>query len=133
MSDISETIIYGIQLWLTVASGEVVIMTLIWRYKLNEWWWQKKKKTKEWEFKISSDGWSMSGEGHNPIETLTRMVESWTAKRVQPERIIDTTHSKVLAAAVAEFLETEEYKQTVSAEARAWVQAYMEEKRCNQK
>lgn len=111
-------VIYGIQLWLTVASGEVVIMTLIWRYKLGEWWWSRKPATKEWEFKLSSDGWSLSGRGHNPIQTLTSIFEAWTSPTLRADKQLQKVHDQILLEEIRSYADSEAYRLAVREEAK---------------
>lgn len=121
-----EVILYALQLWITVASGEVVIMTLIWRYKLNEWWWNKKPRVKEWEFKMTSDSWSLSGQGHNPLQTLTTMIEAWTSPVQRADKHIKAIHDQMLLKELAQLTTTDEYRQQISTEAKLLMQKLQE-------
>lgn len=117
-----DTLVYALQLWLTVASGEVVIMTLIWKYKLGEWWWNKKPRVKEWEFKMTSDSWSLSGQGHNPLQTLTNMIESWTSPVQRTDKQLAKIHDKLLLEEVMALTTTEEYRSLIQNEAKLFLE-----------
>jgi hypothetical protein len=42
---------------------------------MHEWPWQTMKKKPPWAFSISANGWSFSGNGQNPLETMKKMAD----------------------------------------------------------
>jgi len=117
---IIDSVLDSAVLWLTVVSGEVMIFTFIWRFKFGSWWWRKPQDEKEWELTFSSDGWSLSGRGHNPLATISGMLDAYLSRDVRADKILAKTHDELLQQVILDRMTSTEYRQQLEQEAKEY-------------
>ena len=61
--------------WLQIVVGDGFVAMLIYRLMAHEWLWQSMRKKPPWAFSMSANGWSFSGNGQNPLETMKKMAD----------------------------------------------------------
>jgi len=115
---ITHAVIQNTVLWLMIVGGDAFVFTAFHRLLVGKWWWAK-PDTKEWEVRLSDQGWSLSGKGHNPLVTLQKVINTWTGADKTTEEKYQEQYQALVAAETMRLLKTEDVQKQVQQDALA--------------
>lgn len=99
--------IENVILWILIVIGDGFVFTVFYRKMTGKWWW-KKETQKPYEIVISAEGWSISGSGHNPIQTISTAINHMFGLDKPPAERIEAIIRKQVDAEVSRMISNDE-------------------------
>lgn len=78
-------------------SADGLVFIIGYRFIVHEWIWDTFKKKPPWAFNMTASGWSFSGNGQNPLETINTMINDiFNPKPISLDERIDRNINKMI-------------------------------------
>jgi hypothetical protein len=83
-----DGIVQDLLLWILVFTADMTVFTYFYKKTMGVWWWQRPVK-KPYSVHFDSDGWTVSGEGNDPLATIRGIVDNVTGRNKTIQQLID--------------------------------------------